>query len=360
VLWVTQPDGSTVARAAGVDKDNNIWVGFWNSTRIRKLSGDTGQSMISHQLSGRPYGLAIDANQTIWYASRSPYSMGRVDPEQGETGFWYIPNGQTYGIALDPLGYVWVARGEEGGIVRFDPKNQTFHQFPNLGRGNTRGLAVSVVRDNSGEVVESKVYVAHHTWNGCGNPSGKQHVSVINAITLAQEAPIFLGGAKAPVGVAIDSKEHLWSINQCTSTASKIDLKTNTVVGEYPVGSSPYTYSDMTGYALKTITSPQGYYRELFKGWTGTGTVWDKIMVDATLPGEGLTWLEIRYRIANSELDLADTPWLGPFGPYPPEDFPLQVQKEGNYLEVEVTMFTDEPTILPLLHSVKVLAWESK
>lgn len=358
VVWVVQPEGGDVARAAGVDKDNNIWVGFYSSKHLRKLNGDTGANMKMFTLSGRPYGLAIDSNQTIWYASRSPYSMGKVDPDAGEIGFWYIPNGQAYGIALDPNGGVWVARGEEGGIVRFDSKTNTFFQFPNFGRGNTRGVAVSVVRDPSGAVEESKVYVAHHTWNGCGNSSGKRHVSVINALTLQEEAPIDLGGPKAPVGVAIDSDENLWTINQCSSSATKIDLATQEIVGEYPVGYSPYTYSDMTGYALKTITSPQGYYRELFTGWVGSNTLWDRIFVEATLPGDGVTWLEVRYRTSDTELGLQDSEWQGPFGPFPPENFPLEVQQVAHFFEVEVVLYTDEPTVLPVLHGLKVLAYE--
>ena len=60
VLWVTQPDGpssggcsstgSGCARAAGVDKDNNVWVGFWNSKRLLNLNGETGVVIKSHNL----------------------------------------------------------------------------------------------------------------------------------------------------------------------------------------------------------------------------------------------------------------------------------------------------------------------
>ena len=64
------------------------------------------------------------------------------------------------------------------------------------------------------------------------------------------------------------------------------------VVLEHPVGSSPYTYSDMTGYALKTITTDQGFYREIFHGWPDATTLWDSLVVEADLPGDGVTWLQ--------------------------------------------------------------------
>ena len=96
-----------------------------------------------------------------------------------------------------------------------------------------------------------------------------------------------------PLGMAVDSAGFIWAVNQNTSSASKLDPNTYEVVLEHPVGSSPYTYSDMTGYALKTITTDQGFYRQVFQGWPGSETLWDSLVVEAELPGDGAAWLKV-------------------------------------------------------------------
>ncbi len=369
VLWVVQPDGQTgtgcggsgngCARAAGVDKDNNIWVGFWNSSRLRKLRSSDGAVLQTHAVNSRPYGLAIDQNGAIWVASRDPYPhrLLKIDPAQGQVGTWNVPGNYAYGIAVDPWGKVWVATGEAQGVARFDPlTNQWSNTFAWSGRGNTRGVAISVLRDSSGAVVGSKVYVAHHTWT-C--QTGR-YISVVDAKTLAAESPVDLGSNLGPVGVAMDFDGYLWSINQCASSASKVDTTTKQVVASQPVGSSPYTYSDMTGYALKTITAPQGYYRHVFEGWQTQATAWNLIYVDADLPGDGKTYVKVRFRVADTVQGLKDQAWFGPYGPYPPATFPLDLTAiasiVGRYLEVEVTLYTTQADLVPRLKAIRVVA----
>ena len=82
--------------------------------------------------------------------------------------------------------------------------------------------------------------------------------------------------------------------------------------------------------------------------------------MDATLPGDGVTWWEVRVRMAQTKLGLQAQEWQGPYGPYPPDNFPLEVGQEANFLEVEVTLYTDDPTVLPILHGIKVLAYEKQ
>jgi len=372
VLWVVQPDGSPTsgcpssgngcARAAGVDRDNNIWVGFWNSSRLRKLRSSDGAVLQTFSVARRPYGLAIDQNGFIWVASRDPYPHGllKVDPVQGQVGSWNHPSNYVYGIAIDPWGKVWVASGEAQGVSRFDPvTNQWTNTWSWSGRGNTRGVAISVMRDASGAVVGSKTYVAHHTWT-CGSASTARTVSVVDAKTLTVENPSDLGGMLGPVGVALDFDGYLWTVNQCASSASKIDTGTKQVIGTYPVGQSPYTYSDMTGYALKTITAPQGYYRHVFEGWETQATAWNLIYVDADLPGDGKTFVKVRFRVADTLQGLAQQAWFGPYGPYPPMTFPLDLTQianiVGRYLEVEVTLFTTDANLIPRVKAIRVVA----
>ncbi|MDP6944490.1 MAG: hypothetical protein QF464_10100, partial [Myxococcota bacterium] len=292
VLWVVQPDGGHgggigCARAAGVDAENFVWVGMWTSRNLHRLHPDTGSVTKTINLTMHPYGLAIDGDGIIWVASRSPHALGRVHPDTGQTGSWNHPSGHAYGLAIDPFGKIWIAGGEAATVARFDPDTSTYMTFSGIGSGNTRGVAVRVERDAAGEVLSSEVYSGHHSWGNCSSNGSHRTVSVINAMTLQQMPGLDLGHVAGPVGVAVDSTGFVWSVNQCSSSASKIDPDTGIVVGNYPVGNSPYTYSDMTGYALKTITTDQGFYREVFDGWPGAETLWDSLVVEADLVGEG-------------------------------------------------------------------------
>jgi len=371
VLWIVQPDGPPTsgcgsfgngcARAAGVDKENNIWVGFWNSARLRRLSSVDGSVLQTITLSRRPYGLAIDQQGIIWFVSRdpSPHSLVKVDPASGEVGSWPVPGNYAYGMAIDPWGKVWVATGESMGISRFDPvTNSWTNTWSWSERGRTRGVAIKILRNApAGAVIGSTVFVAHHTWTCVLG----RYISVIDAKTLTPEEPIDLGDAVfGPVGVAVDSDGYLWSVNQCTNNASKIETETKQVIGTYPVGRSPYTYSDMTGYALKTITAPQGYYRHVFEGWRGQETHWKLIDVDADLPGDGKTYIMIKFRAADSAQDLELAGWIGPFGPFPPAVFPLDLSSVGDvtgyYLEVEVRLYADDSALVPKVKKITAVA----
>ena len=374
ILWVAQPDGPSTscdqsvnpngcARSAGVDKNNHPWVGFWNSKRLRRLDPVSGASLQTITLSNRPYGLAIAGDGTIWYASRDANGIGKVSPTTGELGFWAMPGSRSmYGIAVDHLGKVWVATGESSGLSRFDPAANAWTHFGGWPtRGFTRGVAVRVVNDGNGNVIGAKVYVGHHNWTSCTDSAyGGQHrkVTVINALTLVEEPTLDIGADNGPVGVAIDVDGHLWTVNQCNSTASRVNTSTGALIGTYPVGSSPYTYSDMTGYALRNITAPSGFFRQIFTGWETGETRWSTIFVDATLPGQGATYLRLRYRAAATQAGLSSAAWSASQGPFPPVSLPLSVTATGRYLEVEVSLHTDDSDFIPVLRGVSAIAQE--
>ena len=360
ILWKVKPVANeSNVRAAGVDKENNIWVGLWNTQQLVKLDGETGEVLVNFPLNGRPYGLAIDALRYIWVASRAPNGvLLKVDPDIGEIGFYNSPRGSAYGLAVDPLGKVWMAGGEATGIGRFDPDTETWTNYGALTGGYARGVAVRREDGTNGELLGAEVFVAHHSWGNCAANGQHRYVGVIDAVTLAQKPSIDLGADRGPVGVAIDSLGFLWSINQCHSTASKIDTKTHEVLGTYPVGLSPYTYSDMTGYALKTITTQQGFYSEIFSGWTGAETKWDQLLVNAELPGNGASWMKVQYRLAPTIAELSGQAWVDPIGPFPPDTFPLKLDVVGNHIEMKMILGTDDDAFKPVLHSISVIAYE--
>jgi hypothetical protein len=75
----------------------------------------------------------------------------------------------------------------------------------------------------------------------------------VNIETL-ERGPTFIaqmgGDAK---GVSVDIDGYVWVVNEM---AWKVDPATGLDVGSYNGLSSPYTYSDMTGYALGNVTCP--------------------------------------------------------------------------------------------------------
>ena len=348
VLWNVQPDGSTVARAAGVDKENNPWVGFWNSKRARKLSSLDGSTLATFDLPVRPYGLAIDRKGIIWFASRDPCHIARLDPSTGATASWAVPSGCAYGVTVDAFDYPWVA-GWDGAnaFYRFDPASNTWSTFDAY-PGAPRGLAASVIRDATGKVIGGKVYGGHCSYGDNSN----RKISVIDIKTLQVESPIDMGFSGCPVGVAIDSDGNLWAVNNGTSNATKIDTAKKTVIGTYPVGKNPYTYSDMTGAFFHKDIVPEGYYRIVYEGpafdeytaeWYDVW--WDEVRVEFSAPGGSS--IGFRARTANSLAELEVAPWSPVQGPFPPATFPYKLDKalgQGavgpRYMELEVILYS--------------------
>jgi len=366
IVWNVRPDGNYsgcsdsggCARAAGVDRDNNVWVGMWNSTSLVQVDGYTGAVLQRVTLSARPYGLAIDANGIIWVASRSPLALAKVHPVDGELARYDMPNRSVYGLAIDHLGKIWVATGESTGLSRFDPTNNTWSHFgPWTARGNTRGVAVRVNRDADNNVVGSDVLVSHHEFSSsCGSDTTDRTVTMLNAVTGVEVRALDAGARRGPVGVAVDTDGKLWTVNQCTSNASRVDMDTGALLGTYPVGTGPYTYSDMTGYALRTITSRTGHYREIFEGWQTGITRWSSIFVDAVMPGFGTTYLRIRYRVADTIQALQAASWSASLGPFPPAPLPASIDVSGRYLQVEVVLGTNQGGLAPILRGVSAIA----
>jgi len=289
--------------------------------------------------------------------------LGKINPQTGQAGFWNMPTGRSaYGIAIDHLGKVWVATGEHGGASRFDPVTETFTNFgpwTNPGpvdRGRTRGVAVRLLTNAQGDATGSEVFLAHHDWSNssCSNP-GHRNVTMLNAVTGNEIRNIDLGAERGPVGVAIANDGILWTVNQCGSNATRVNPDTGVVLGNYPTGSSPYTYSDMTGYALRTITARSGYYRQVFEGWEAGQTRWTTIFVEADLPGNGTSFVRLRYRVANTQTALAGAAFSASSGPFPPASLPLAINATGRFIEVEVTLGTNDPGVIPTLRGVTVI-----
>ena len=364
VLWSAVPDNGQTARAAGVDKENHVWVGYWGSQKLYRLHPHDGSVVKVISLDEKPYGLVIDADGIIWVATREPHPhrLVKVHPEQGKIGAWPSPgaSGDMYGIGIDAYGKIWIATSEGQGAARFDPlTSQWTHVWSFSGYGYTRGIVGKTYTDGNGNVVGSKIYVAHHTF-GCSTDSESRTVTAIDAATMQVMGHIDLGGFRGPVGVAIDREGYLWTVNQCngeigTGSATKINTNTWQIEGTYNVHNGPYSYSDMTGYVLGTVTAPQGQYRTVFEAPEERAVRWGRVEIDAYFPPGAVTTLEVRVRLANTIEELSAASWSSVYGPYPPGSLPVELGPElgmGQFIEIELTLTTDTQGVSPIVKSL--------
>jgi streptogramin lyase len=338
VRFITFPGGSC-QRAAGVDKENYAWIGEWYGKRLRRLHPDDGHKVQEIAIPSNPYGLVIDGKGIIWVSGRGGSNLVRVDPSNGQVNTYSSNLGclQPYGITLDYKERVWIGNCCCWHVgYRFDPSN---NQWAAAGvHARPRGIAGAT---------NGRMYIA--------NDQSSQ-VAVVDADSMQTLAYINLGSNRFPVGMAVDFDGFIWAVNQSSSSATKIDPNTNQIVLEHAVGSSPYTYSDMTGYSLHSYTQPQGYYQHVIPGAPTGTTIWTLLDVNVTI--NGASEVKVRLKAANTAGSLASTDWKGPYGPFPPNVFPMDLsaipELTGKYLQVEIVMIPDEDGNTPLLKGFTV------
>ncbi len=340
VMFTVYPGGSC-ARALGVDAENHVWVGMWSAQKLRRLTPDTGTQVQEVSIPANPYGLVLDGEGVIWVSGRGGTKLVRVDPNVNppQVQSWTPPCGSLYGITVDMNGMVWTGHYSEHCITRFNPQNNQFNAITqNLGGHCPRGMAGST---------DGYMY----SGLGCGSSTQIAKVDINTLqVTLLDISPGVM-----PIGVALDSGGYVWAVNYSTSNATKIDPHTGEKFGPYQVGQSPYTYSDMTGYALQNFTAPQGSYSTVLGGWSEIRVKWESLWVNAEIPQGANIMVEVRT--ATTEEALEVTPWQGMFGPFPPDIFPLDLSilpaMDGKYLEVRLWLFSEDKEATPIVKEIQ-------
>ena len=346
IKFVVYPEGqtywSTTPRAAGVDKNNFGWIGFWDKDRLLKLHPETGKEVDKINIKCSPYGLVIDQAGIIWVSGRGCASLVRVDPITKAVEHISLTKGYPYGINVDVFGKIWLA-GTNQWTSRYDPITK---KWAHVKHGpDSRGIATST---------DGNVYVALDVDSA---------IAKINATTLKLESSISIGSSRFPVGIAVDHKGFVWAVNQSANSATKVDPKKGKVIGEYPVGNGPYTYSDMTGYTLFNYTMPKGYYVHTFGLFTAKSYVteaksvkkWEWIDIKGQFPKNSSVM--VYYRAGFTPKGIEKVPWAGPFGPFPPEKLPIDLTKQNVlsfYLQVKVVMQANLDKKSPILEKIIV------
>lgn len=347
VLWYTAFAPGSLARAAAFDfafdpdgiPYSTVWIGLHQGQKLVRLNAATGDVLAEVAIPGHcPYGLAFDGARHVYAFSSCSGQLVRLDVDTLAWDTIPLPGGGcAYGITVDEDGRVWTSGG--GCVGRYDPAAGTW-ATTSVGSSN-RGLAA----DGAGSV-----WVADTSFG----------VHRIDAATMATVADVPLG-SQGFVGMAVDFHGKVWAVARGQSRAYRIDPATLASTS-YPTGSSPYTYSDMTGFQLQNAAPPLGVYRAIVQG-CGPETQWLSLAWSAeTVPG---TFVRFAARAADDEASLAGEE-LVHVARQPSDVSPADLQAAleaaqlggsfGAVLELEITLGSDSAEYTPVLESVSVTA----
>lgn len=252
VAWI----GGAVTPGTCDSVDQKVWtvssenpglgpgIGGAGGVRVSLLDGDTGlvdDEIVVPQADFNggqlgAYGGAVDAAGNLFFVHMGSITLGprlaRVDVDTLEYTTWDLPAGvASYGITVDHFGNVWLSSTLGSGVARFDPETETWDTvggFISLG-----GLA---------EGPDNFMWIAANI----GAVS-------VNIETLERGPTFIPQGGGDPKGISADIDGYIWVVNEW---AWKVDPATGLDVGSYNGLNAPYTYSDMTGYALGNVICP--------------------------------------------------------------------------------------------------------
>jgi len=398
---ITLDGGDPYAGGAG-----NAWVPLHTRTTgniLLKVDGASGEISAGWQMPPEmnAYGAAVDGHGILWitdypwdavyllYFDTNTETMGTVIPN----GFWDDPLCQDvnnsgnrranhYGIGLDSENNIWLGGWNCGAVFRYRPDRTTFASLAQgawtrvrFGMGYMRGIAADK-REVGGVQHHNFIWSAIHSYGGLGYVAripqwildGDYHYTDI------AEAATFplTGNGVIGCGVAFDG--NIWGISHSEHHATRLVVDANGDVQNDPpwrnttdiydltddavqVGTNPYTYSDFTGFGLKTFTRPRGTYRYILRGCDAPNeSNWRFITWNSTEPSG--TSILVRARTSENGVTWGD--WYGPWDQSPATLFeppgPL-VLNPALYLQVEFELSTADSAETPILHDFDII-WQ--
>ena len=345
-------------RGLAIDENNFAWVGtyFYEACSGSDLCGGGALYQISQNgtIVGGPYpipvtvyGLAIDSEGIIWISSGpggGVQGLAAFDIDTHSLAYdasllpFVIDDcSQPYGIAVDGDGYVWLGNWScATDLARFDRDSRTFEVFQVGGPStmeHVRGVAVDA---------DGVVWLVATTTNNLGR--------LDLSITDDDDPARFRTHATCfgPMGVGISGDGNVW-VPCWDGDVNYHHPNTMDDIGTLRAGTNPYTYSDMTGFQLRTFTARQGTWTVTFDCGYPICTL-DEVVWSADIPAE--TGVSVRVR---SSVDGVN--WSSRVGPLDSSPGDLAGLPDGRYGEVEVTLSTDDFEITPTVESVELL-WQ--
>jgi hypothetical protein len=239
-----------------------VWTGGCNTSQhqwaqVHKLDGDTGAILQSIDVVGfecsslSPYGAAIDPNGDYWMTNLVPGNdrLAHISAD-GVLVEVITPPITPYGMTVDSQGRVWLAAWTGSGnssAARYDPSDLSWA----LANDNVANSMSGIQEDAHG-----RMWMNYWSYNGSSANPGLVY---IDGDTMQVSEPFGIGcGSSACRGISIDLDGNVWSTSMSQNMAFRFDPDT-LQVDTYNQLVGPYTYSDMTGWALQnTSCAPPG------------------------------------------------------------------------------------------------------
>ncbi len=221
-------------KAACQTTNEKVWTSgaSGNAIEVLLVDGDTGVVEETIPIPGVSagffgiYGAAVDSEGNFWGSQLGGGTLVNVNLQTLAIDTWPTPAGG-YGMTVDQDGFVWTCSFQVG---RFDPMTETWQTAQAGGNGGCMA--------DGGDIL----WLANNPMIG------------INRHTLVVEHSINLPNYVH--GVSVDFEGFVWGVSQGTD-AYRVDPVTGNIdtVGGLV---SPYTYSDMTGFALNNVGNGGG------------------------------------------------------------------------------------------------------
>jgi hypothetical protein len=339
---VTTPFPGTLPRAAAFDStisptgepSQYLYVGLYTPGEVVRLDSATGQILKQFSVGVATYGFVMDKNGRLWIQGSG--TLVSVDVKGNDAVTNYGAKPCMYGITADSRGLIYTTF--TGCVMRFNPLTNVTERFDITGQG--RGLALDD---------KYNLWVATDG-NGLTHiDASAAPAAVSGPATMVFKQLVNLPAPRDYLGVGLDANRNPWVVNEANAEIYKVNPTDYSSV-RTPVGTNPYTYSDITGSALRYAGARFGLYRHTFKSdCAPRKTTWTQVSYAVDTPAG--TTVEVSARGAGTP-QLVETTAFGPTTTIPPAQAgpitpSLNEGADNTYLQVQFKLTADDPTKTP-------------
>lgn len=312
-------------RSVAIDKNNNLWLGTFNTKMFYYIEGATGQilkSIDTSSVNHTAYGGVIDANGIVWSSGGDKRHILRLDPATGTFTRIDIPH-YTYGLGLDKLGHLFVSGWQDSKLTRININTGQI-EWTKQGIYESRGVAST----NDGDVWVANTGPATVTrWTNDGEIKATVNVG------------------SQPTGVSVDKDGFVWVVDLGDEYIHRINPVTNAVdLSKRIIGTTHYGYSDMTGIVSRSTTTRIGTWN-VIHNTRQYDSDWGVVSWTANLPSTTLA--KVRVRSSNDRRNWSLWEEVHNFDA-------LRQTPPGRYLNVEFTLQTFSDSAIPILYDLTV------